>query len=125
MPASVHKPLSKQELHYLAMNLTGEKLKELNYEFIAINSKLGVLPQFVCMAPDKQYYFVMVKNVIFPNDPNVYDHKLMKRFIKHATENNAKVIYAGVGLYNANNLEDTVYKNQPYKVDQAPLQYLS
>ena len=124
MSDTTAEPLTKQELHYLAMNLTGETLKELNYEFIAVNSKLGVLPQFVCMDAEKQYYFVMVKHVAFPNDPKLYDHQLMKRFCKHAQEKNAKVIYAGVGLYNADALEKPVYKNQPYKVDQAPLCYL-
>ena len=39
--------LSAQELHNLAMNIVGEKLEKMGYEFQAINSTLKRHPQFV------------------------------------------------------------------------------
>ena len=39
--------LTAQELHNLAMNIVGEKLREMGYEFQAINSQLKRHPQFV------------------------------------------------------------------------------
>ena len=39
--------LSEQELHNLAMNIVGDKLQGMGYEFVAINSKLKKHPQFV------------------------------------------------------------------------------
>ena len=39
--------LKAQELHNLAMNIVGEKLQAMGYEFQAINSQLKRHPQFV------------------------------------------------------------------------------
>ena len=39
--------LTAQELHNLAMNIVGQKLEEMGYEFQAINSTLKRHPQFV------------------------------------------------------------------------------
>ena len=55
------KPLNKQELHNLAMNIVGEDLEEQGYEFVAINSQLKRNPQYVCIDKNAQYYFVIVK----------------------------------------------------------------
>jgi len=49
-------PLSKQELHNLAMNHVGKDLESRGFEFIAINSKLKKNPQFVCIDKNKQYF---------------------------------------------------------------------
>ena len=43
-------PLTGQELHNLAMNIVGEALqKELQWEFLLVNSELKRDPQFVCV----------------------------------------------------------------------------
>ena len=70
---SMDSPLSKQELHNLAMNHVGKDLESRGFEFIAINSKLKKNPQFVCIDKNKQYFFVIVKAILLPENPNNYD----------------------------------------------------
>lgn len=67
------KPLTKQELHNLAMNHVGKDLEQRGFEFVAINSKLKKHPQFVCIDKNSQYYFVIVRAVMLPENPNNYD----------------------------------------------------
>jgi uncharacterized protein (UPF0212 family) len=106
------KALTKQELHNLAMNHVGKELEQRGFEFIAINSKLKKHPQFVCMDKTKQYFFVIVKAVLLPDNPNNYDMIWMESFKKHAREQDAKVLYAGVGLGNPNGEDLPVYLNE-------------
>ena len=47
------KPLTKKELHQLAMNIVGEELKKSGFEFLSVNSKLQKDPQFVCLKKKK------------------------------------------------------------------------
>jgi len=116
------KPLTEQELHNLAMNHVGKELEERGFEFIAINSKLKKHPQFVCMDKNKQYYFVIVKAVILPDNPNNYDVVWMESFKKHAMENNAKVLYAGVGVGNPNGEKLPIYLNEEYLIEYSGIQ---
>ena len=44
-------PLTEQELHNLAMNIVGEALQELGWEFLLVNSDRKKDPQFVCIDP--------------------------------------------------------------------------
>ena len=94
------KALTEQELHNLAMNHVGKDLEQRGFEFISVNSKLKKHPQFVCIDKNKQYYFVIVRVVILPDNPNNYDVIWMETFKKHAREKDAKVLYAGVGIGN-------------------------
>jgi len=114
--------LTKQELHNLAMNIVGEELEKKGFEFIAINSKLGKHPQFVCIDKSKQYYFVVVKAVAYPDNPHNYDMIWMESFKKHAIEQNAKVFYAGVGLQNPKSPNKPVLLNEEYILEYAGLQ---
>ena len=109
--------LTEQELHNLAMNHVGKELEEHDFEFIAVNSKLKSYPQFVCRDKTKQYYFVIVKAVILPENPIKYDVVWMETFKKHATENNAKVLFAGVGFGNAEDESLPVYLNEDYLLE--------
>lgn len=118
------KPLTKQELHNLAMNHVGEELESRGFEFIAINSKLKKHPQFVCMDKNKQYYFVIVKAVVLPENPNNYDIVWMESFKEHARENNAKVLYAGVGVGNPNGEDLPIYLNEDYLIEYNGIQVL-
>jgi len=111
---STPKPLNKQELHNLAMNIVGKELEDNGYEFVAVNSQLKKHPQFVCIDKNSQYYFVIVKAVLLPEDPNEYDVVWMETFRKHARDKNAKVLFAGVGLGNSQVEGDPVYLDQPY-----------
>ncbi len=118
------KPLTEQELHNLAMNHVGKDLEQRGFEFIAINSKLKKHPQFVCIDKTKQYYFVIVRAVILPDNPNNYDVIWMESFKKHARENDAKVLYAGVGLGNKDEGEKEVYLNEEYLLEYEGIQVL-
>lgn len=114
--------LSSQELHNLAMNIVGEELEQKGFEFIAINSKLGRHPQFVCIDEKHQRYFVLVKAVSYPDNPNNYDVVWMETFKNHALEHKAKVFYAGVGLRNANDPKEPVMLNEKYLLEYNGLQ---
>ncbi|OIQ27906.1 MAG: Na(+)-translocating NADH-quinone reductase subunit F [Bacteroidetes bacterium MedPE-SWsnd-G2] len=116
------KPLSKQELHNLAMNHVGKDLEKRGFEFVAINSTLKRHPQFVCIDKNNQYYFVIVKAVILPENPNNYDVIWMETFKKHAHEKDAKVLYAGVGLGNPDGEDLPIYLNQVYLLEYNGIQ---
>ncbi|SEA49348.1 Na(+)-translocating NADH-quinone reductase subunit F [Bizionia paragorgiae] len=118
------KALTKQELHNLAMNHVGKDLEKRGFEFIAINSKLKRHPQFVCIDANKQYFFVIVKAVILPENPNNYDVIWMESFKKHARENDAKVLYAGVGLGNPNGEDLPIYLNEDYLIEYNGIQFI-
>lgn len=118
------KALTKQELHNLAMNHVGKDLEQRGFEFIAINSKLKRHPQFVCMDKNKQYYFVIVKAVILPDNANNYDVVWMESFKKHAQEHNAKVLYAGVGLGNPKGEDLPIYLNEEYLIEYNGIQVI-
>lgn len=118
------KALTPQEIHNLAMNHVGKDLEARGFEFIAINSKLKRHPQFVCIDKNKQYYFVVVRAVILPENPNNYDVVWMETFKKHAYEKDAKVLYAGVGLGNPNGEDLPIYLNEEYLIEYNGIQVI-
>ena len=120
----MNKPLSEQELHNLAMNHVGKELEKRGFEFIAVNSKLKKHPQFVCIDKKSQYYFVIVRAVILPENPNNYDVVWMETFKKHAREKEAKVLYAGVGLGNPNGENLPIYLNEEYLIEYNGIQFI-
>ena len=118
------KPLTKQEMHNLAMNHVGRELEKRGFEFIAINSKLKKHPQFVCMDKNKQYYFVVVRAVMLPENPNNYDVVWMETFKEHARDKDAKVLYAGVGLSNPEGENLPIYLNEDYLIEYNGIQVI-
>ncbi|MFB9054490.1 Na(+)-translocating NADH-quinone reductase subunit F [Formosa undariae] len=118
------KALSKQELHNLAMNHVGKDLEQRGFEFVAINSELKRHPQFVCIDKNAQYFFVCVKAVILPENPNNYDVIWMETFKDHARSNAAKVLYAGVGLGNPKGEELPIYLNEEYLIEYNGIQLI-
>lgn len=120
----MQKALSKQELHNLAMNHVGRDLERRGFEFIAINSQLKKHPQFVCIDKKSQYYFVIVRAVILPDNPNNYDVVWMETFKKHANSKDAKVLYAGVGLGNPNGENLPIYFNEEYLIEYNGIQII-
>ena len=106
------------------MNHVGKDLEQRGFEFIAINSQLKRHPQFVCMDKNKQYFFVIVKVVILPENPNNYDMIWMESFKKHAREKDAKVLYAGVGLGNPNGADLPIYLNEDYLIEYTGIQLI-
>ena len=120
----MQKALTKQELHNLAMNHVGRDLERRGFEFIAVNSQLKKHPQFVCMDKHKQYYFVIVRAVILPDNPNNYDVVWMETFKKHASSKDAKVLYAGVGLGNPEGEHLPIYLNEDYLIEYNGIQLI-
>jgi hypothetical protein len=118
------KALTAQELHNLAMNEVGKDLEKRGFEFMAINSKLKKHPQFVCMDKNKQYFFVIVKAVMLPENANNYDIIWMESFKKHAREQDAKVLFAGVGLGNPNGEDLPLYLNEEYLIEYNGIQVI-
>jgi len=117
-------PLNEQELHNLAMNLVGKDLEKRGFEFIAVNSKLKKHPQFVCIDKKSQYYFVIVRTVKLPENPNNYDVVWMETFKEHARDKDAKVLYAGVALGNPDGEELPIYLNEEYLCEYNGIQYI-
>jgi hypothetical protein len=120
----MRKPLSKQEMHNLAMNHVGKDLESRGFEFVAINSELKKHPQFVCIDKNSQYFFVIVQVVKLPNNPNNYDVVWMETFKKHALEKEAKVLYAGVGIGNPDGDELPIYLNEEYLIEYNGIQVI-
>ena len=108
--------LTSQELHQLAMTTVGSALEELGYEFLAVNSQLKKDPQFVCLK-NKKLYFVVVKAIEYPKNPKNIDKKYIKKLKDHADNFNAILLYAGIGLANAENYDYPVFKNSDYIVN--------
>ena len=116
MLLTMHKALSEQELHNLAMNIVGKQLEAEGFEFMGVNSKPKKNPQFVCLK-EKQLHFIVVRTVAHPENPRTYDAKLMEKIKKHAVGFEARAYYAGVGLTNAQDHKLPVYLNEDYIVD--------
>lgn len=112
--------LSEQQLHNLAMNAVGEDLESLGYEFLAVNSKIGKNPQFVATRSGK-LIFVVVRAVKYPDNPVLYDEKLLDKITKHGTKFNAKTFYAGVGIANSISYELPVDSEEDYVLNYTGL----
>lgn len=106
--------LTEQELHNMAMNHVGKELEIHGFEFIAIKSDIKSNPQFVCIDIHKTRYFVIVKAITYPANPNNYDTIWMEAFKEHAKKHQAKILYAGVGIANAKNVDEPVVKSNEY-----------
>lgn len=106
----------------MAMNHVGHDLEQRGFEFIAVNSKLKKHPQFVCVDKKQQYFFVIVKAVKLPDNPNNYDVVWMEKFKAHARVKDAIVLYAGVGLGNPNGKELPIYRNEEYLIEYNGIQ---
>jgi hypothetical protein len=118
------KALSKQELHNLGMNHVGKDLEARGFEFVAINSQLKKHPQFICIDKNNQYFFVIVRVVKLPENPNNYDVVWMETFKKHAFEKEAKVLYAGVALGNPNGEDLPIYLDEDYLMEYNGIQVI-
>ena len=118
---SMKNDLTKQELHNLAMNIVGKDLEDNGYEFLGIKSDLKSNPQFVALK-EKKLHFVVVRAVIYPDNPRDYDKTFMEKIKDHAIKFNARTFYAGVGLANSDNYEIPVSRDQDYVVNYEGLQ---
>ena len=113
--------LTEKELHQLAMTTVGKSLEADGFEFLAVNSEAQKDPQFVC-TKDKTLHFVVVRHVLYPNNPTFYDNKLMQEVKEHAIKFKAKTYFAGVGLAHASDYDKPIQKNEPYAINYSGLQ---
>lgn len=113
--------LTDNELHQLAMTTVGESLEANGFEFLAVNSEPQKDPQFVC-TKDKTLHFVVVRHVCYPNNPKVFDAKLMGEVKSHAAKFKAKTYFAGVGFAHATDYDKPLDKNEPYAINYTGLQ---
>ena len=116
--------LTERDLHNLAMNIVGKDLKKKGYEFIAVNSQLKRNPQFVCIDKNNQRYFVIVKASGISETPITYDVIWMESFKLHARNNDAKVLFAGVGLGSSEDRNKPPGLNEEYLLQYDGLQPL-
>lgn len=117
-------PLTKQELHNLAMNIVGKDLEKRGFEFLAVNSQLKRHPQFVCIDKNNQRLFIIVKAGAISDTPITYDVIWMETFKNHARTQNAKVLFAGVGLGGVNDKTVPPNLNEEYLQQYEGLQLL-
>ena len=104
--------LNKQEIHQMGMNHVGKHLEENGFEFLAVKSELGNSPQFVCLKNEKELFFVLVRTVCFPEEPQNFEQAWMAKMKKHAIEKKARLLYAGVGLSDSNDMMSKPKKGQ-------------
>jgi len=104
--------LKEQEIHQMGMNVVGKHLEQNGFEFLAVKSELGSSPQFVCLKDEKDLFFVLVRTVTFPDDPEKYDETWMQKMKKHAFEKKARLLYAGVGIANSTDMISKPKKGQ-------------
>ena len=109
-------PLNKLELHSLAMNIVGKDLEKDNFEFISINSSLEKNPQFVC-TKNKQLYFILVKAILYPENPKTYKINNLSKILDHSKKFEARLLCAKVGLANSDDYELPLFKNSSYIVN--------
>lgn len=108
-------PLSKQELHNLAMNIVGKDLEEKGFEFLGVNSDLKKNPQFVALK-EKKLHFIIVRAITYPKPVQEYDKVLMQKMKEHADKFEATTYYAGVGLGHGSDYQKPILKDQDYSV---------
>ena len=104
--------LNNQEIHQMGMNHVGKHLEQNGFEFLAVKSDFGQSPQFVCLKNEKELFFVLVRTVSFPEDPQNYNESWMGNMKKHAIEKKARLLYAGVGLADSSNMMAKPLKGQ-------------
>ncbi|WP_417887802.1 Na(+)-translocating NADH-quinone reductase subunit F [Zunongwangia sp.] len=110
------KELTKQELHNLAMNVVGKDLEKKGFEFLGVNSDIKANPQFVALK-NKKLHFVVVRAILYPENPKNVDRIYMESMKSHATKFNAETFYAGVGIANASNYELPVTHEENYIIN--------
>ena len=96
----------------MGMNHVGKHLEQNGFEFLAVKSEFGQSPQFVCLKNEKELFFVLVRTVSFPENPQDYNEAWMAKIKKHAIEKKARLLYAGVGLADSSNMMAKPVKGQ-------------
>jgi hypothetical protein len=107
--------MTEQEIHEFGINVIYKYAKQEGYEIVGISTELNQYPQLV-LKKDGQLFFVMVKTEPGDRSYLTYDKDLALQVLNNATNHNAKVLFAGLGLYCVG-YGFTLVRNQGYKVD--------
>lgn len=107
--------MTEQEVHELGIDVIYKYTQQEGYEIVAGSTELNQHPQLV-LKKNGQLYFVMVKTGPGDGTHLTYDKDLALQVFNNAKPHNAKVLFAGVGLYCVG-YGFTLVRNQGYKVD--------
>ena len=118
------KPLNQIELHRLAMNIVGKELEADNFDFLSVNSLLNKNPQFVC-SKNKQLYFIVVKAILYPENPKDSKIKNIAKILEHSKKFEAKLLIAKVGLANSEDYELPLFKDSSFAINYDGLEEIS
>jgi hypothetical protein len=107
--------MTEQEVHEFGIDVIYKYAQQEGYEIVAGSTELNENPQLV-LKKNGQLYFVMVKTGPGDGTHLTYDKDLALQVFNNAKPHNAKVVFAGVGLYCVG-YGFTLVRNQGYKVD--------
>jgi len=107
--------MTEQEVHEFGIDVIYKYAQQEGYEIVAGSTELNENPQLV-LKKNGQIYFVMIKTGPGDGTHLTYDKDLALQVFNNAKPHNAKVLFAGVGLYCVG-YGFTLVRNQGYKVD--------
>lgn len=107
--------MTNQEVHEFGIDVVYKYAQKENYEIVAGSTDINQNPQLV-LKKNGQLYFVMVKTGPGDGTHLTYDKDIALQVFNNAKPHNAKVLFAGVGLYCVG-YGFTLVRNQGYKVD--------
>lgn len=107
--------LTEQEIHEFGIDIIYKYAQNEGYEILDGSTDIDKHPQIV-MKKDDQLYFVMVKTTAGNGSYSEYDKKIALQVKEIANKHNAKILYAGVGLYCVG-YGFTLVRNKGFSVD--------
>ena len=106
------------------MNIVGKELEADNFDFLSVNSLLNKNPQFVC-SKNKQLYFIVVKAILYPENPKDSKIKNIAKILEHSKKFEAKLLIAKVGLANSEDYELPLFKDSNFAINYDGLEEIS
>jgi len=107
--------MTEQEVHEFGINVICKYAQQEGYEIVTGSTELNQNLQLI-LKKNGQLFFVMVKTGPADGTHLTYDKDLALQVFNNAKPHNAKVLFAGVGLYCVG-YGFTLVRNQGYKVD--------
>ena len=98
-----NKRLSGEELHELGIKWVYKHIKD-DYEILSVNIEFEKNPQILAKK-DEDMYFIVVKTSTYP-DLGSLSPSAAEEIIKHADKHKAKILFAHVGVANADAKDD-------------------
>ena len=111
--------LSGEELHELGIKWVYKHIKD-EYEILSVNIEFEKNPQILARK-DEEMYFIVVKTSTYP-DLGSLSPSAAEEIIKHADKHEAKILFANVGVANADAKNDSA-KAFPEKGGQYYINY--